>query len=191
MKLITLGILTLAFGAVGLAQTSKYSYYANIGIVDRNYDQKKTCLTIKNGKLKPGTKLTLIKTWERPHQRTFGTITGRLADACTDGPTTGEAEGQLHYYSVDIADKKNAENFYASFAIVGTYTAKRAKNGAFSFDLDGDGRNENFRDCTSMEGIHMTVWNGAPLKSKRVFHWYFYLRYDTKPTCKNADTRRT
>ena len=34
-------------------------------------------------------------------------------------------------------------------------------------DLDGDDTPERFRICTSMEGLHLTVWSGVPLASAR------------------------
>lgn len=55
-------------------------------------------------------------------------------------------------------------------------------------DLDGDGTLEHFRSCTSSEGIHLTVWAPpGPLVGKRVWHAYYYLGYDTQPSCKPAD----
>lgn len=55
-------------------------------------------------------------------------------------------------------------------------------------DLDGDGKPEHFRSCTSSEGIHLTVWAPPhPLVGKRLWHAYYYLGYDTEPSCKPAD----
>ena len=50
------------------------------------------------------------------------------------------------------------------------------------------GSNEfSFRSCTSMEGIHFTIWSGEALTGKRLWHAYYYLGYDTEPTCKEAE----
>jgi hypothetical protein len=54
-------------------------------------------------------------------------------------------------------------------------------------DLDGDGVPEQFRVCTSMEGLHFTIWSGEPLKGKLRFHQYFPLHYAVDPTCTEAD----
>lgn len=56
-------------------------------------------------------------------------------------------------------------------------------------DLDGDGQLEYFRECSSREGLHMTVWKGKPLIGKRIWHSYTSLGYDTERTCKRADYR--
>ena len=34
-------------------------------------------------------------------------------------------------------------------------------------DLDGDGQPETFRQCSSAEGLHFTVWSGTPLPVSR------------------------
>jgi hypothetical protein len=61
------------------------------------------------------------------------------------------------------------------------------KSGIASIDLNGDKKAEYFRACTSMEGVHLTVWSGKPLTGKRIWHNYYYLGYDTEPTCKKKD----
>lgn len=54
-------------------------------------------------------------------------------------------------------------------------------------DLNDDGTDEYFRECTSNEGIHLTVWTGRPLLGKRIWHSYYYLGYDTEPNCTEKD----
>src|SRR6266478_6016907 len=55
-------------------------------------------------------------------------------------------------------------------------------------DLDGDGRLEFFRSCTSQEGVHFTIWADKPLQGKRRWHRYVYLGYDVEPTCTDPET---
>jgi hypothetical protein len=43
------------------------------------------------------------------------------------------------------------------------------------------------RSCTSSEGLHVTLWNGAPLKAARLWHAYYYLGYDVTATCQPLD----
>ncbi len=54
-------------------------------------------------------------------------------------------------------------------------------------DLDADGILEYFRQCTSSEGVHLTIWSGEPIKGIRRWHRYFYLGYDVEPSCSDAD----
>ena len=60
-------------------------------------------------------------------------------------------------------------------------------NGIASVDLNGDKKDEYFRACTSMEGLHLTVWSGKPLIGKRIWHSYYGVGYDTVPSCKEKD----
>ena len=54
-------------------------------------------------------------------------------------------------------------------------------------DIDRDGTPESYRECTSAEGVHLTVWTGEPLRGTRIWHHYYYLGYDVEPTCTEAD----
>jgi hypothetical protein len=54
-------------------------------------------------------------------------------------------------------------------------------------DLDRDGRREYFRDCTSTEGVHLTIWSGKPLKGTRLWTWYYYPGYGVVPDCTVKD----
>jgi hypothetical protein len=54
-------------------------------------------------------------------------------------------------------------------------------------DIDNDGTPESYRTCASSEGLHLTVWAGEPLRSRRVWHHYYYLGYDLEPNCVEAD----
>ncbi len=45
----------------------------------------------------------------------------------------------------------------------------------------------NFRTCSSDEGLHLTAWEGRPLRGRRVWHRYFPLGRDTQATCLEED----
>ena len=55
-------------------------------------------------------------------------------------------------------------------------------------DLDQDGVAERFFTCASYEGVHLTVWSGVPMKGEERWHRYYYVPYDTEPTCFSADS---
>jgi hypothetical protein len=54
-------------------------------------------------------------------------------------------------------------------------------------DVDRNGDPDTYRSCTSSEGVHLTVWSGEALRSRRLWHYYYYLGYDTEPNCVEAD----
>jgi len=49
------------------------------------------------------------------------------------------------------------------------------------------GERLHFRTCTSGEGMHLTMWSGAPLTGERVWHRYHYLGYDVEADCDPKD----
>ena len=50
------------------------------------------------------------------------------------------------------------------------------------------GQNQvSFRSCTSIEGIHFTIWRGEAITGKKHWHSEYYLGYDTEPTCKEEE----
>jgi len=60
--------------------------------------------------------------------------------------------------------------------------------GAVSLHIDEALQDVRVRVCSSMEGLHLTLWSGEPLKAPRVWHLYYYLGYDLQQTCQQGDT---
>jgi hypothetical protein len=81
------------------------------------------------------------------------------------------------------------EGPFHGIGLAGAPVRVQKVKGSIAADLDGDGRNEFFRDCTTSEGVYFTIWTGAPLKGSRRWHQYLYLGYDVSPTCTDADTK--
>jgi len=141
------------------------------------------CLSIKNPALKPGQTVTLIwtpigKVTAKPEIRP-GRIAGQLAAPCD--PTNYVPDDSIYQLAADKFDRGRVY-----FAIVGTVRDQRLSGTQASAILANAGR-ISFRSCTSMEGLHLFASSGEGLKSKTVWHSYYYLGYDVEPTCKEAD----
>ena len=54
-----------------------------------------------------------------------------------------------------------------------------------SVRVPGRGGPYTFRYCASMEGMHITAWQGQ----RRVWHEYYYVGYDLEPDCTDAEVR--
>ena len=67
-----------------------------------------------------------------------------------------------------------------NFQRIGTAVALRVGNPPVSVRV---------RSCTSSEGLHLTLWDGEPLKGTMLWHDYYYLGFDVEPTCQPADYR--
>lgn len=141
------------------------------------------CLSIKNPGLKPGQTVTLIWTpievaAAKPAIRR-GRIAAKLAAPCD--PTNHVPDNSIYQLA---GDKFDHGRVY--FAIVGTVRDQRLSGTQASAILANVGR-ISFRSCTSMEGLHLFASSGEGLKSKTVWHSYYYLGYDVEPNCKEAD----
>jgi hypothetical protein len=141
------------------------------------------CLSIKNPELKLGQTVTLIwtpieKVTAKPEIRS-GRIAAKLAAPCD--PTNHVPDNSIYQLAADKFDRGRVY-----FAIVGTVRDQRLTGTQASAVLANAGR-ITFRSCTSMEGLHLFAASDVGLKSKTVWHSYYYLGYDVEPTCKDAD----
>lgn len=75
-----------------------------------------------------------------------------------------------------------------SVAILGRPEIERV-GGAVKLRLANPRIDVRVRGCSSSEGLHLTVWAGKPLRSRRLWHTYYYLGYDVEPNCQPADVR--
>ncbi len=78
-------------------------------------------------------------------------------------------------------------NAAPAFAVINPAGQLKGGEGGYSADLDGDGRREVFRACTSNEGVHLTIWSGEPTAGQRKWHYCHYLAYDVEPACTAAE----
>ena len=166
------------------SQGKPVDFESRIGVVDVN-ENGDICFIIPNRALSNGTQLTLV-VFSTPQSVIHARIKEKLGKSCSDNPDTGDAS--FYSLQVDASDRtfERQERQAAALAVV---TAERVvvQHRKASVDLDKDGRREFFRECTSHEGIHLTIWSGTPLRGKRRWHFYCYLGYDVVPSCKRKD----
>ena len=149
-------------------------------------EAKGACTAFPDSNLSSGTPLAFVSVpvpgAKQSPTLLSGTLQRRLAgeDCSPDVGCYG-----CSFYRVAIAAPAGLEG--PLFVIIAPPRLLRIRGRAVVGDLDGDGRAEEFRICTSMEGLHLTIWSGDPLKGKLRFHRYFPLHYDVEPTCTEAD----
>jgi hypothetical protein len=166
----------------GLWQQSKrpgkeWSFDNNIGLAMSH--SGKTCLSIHNTSLAPGSGIRLVGT--EPPQKESDAQVFNVDKTCPE-VDTGARRYELR------ADVSNLASAMPVIAVVG-FSGKFDRHGELiTADLDGDGTGEYFRSCTSTEGIHFTIWSGYPLSGKLRWHKYYYLGYDVSPTCTEKET---
>jgi len=140
------------------------------------------CLIIMNASLRGNDVINLI-TLEKPQSFIMTKIVNKLSQSCSRNT---EISNDASFYSFKITNNKD-DIIGPAIAIVGFNDSIKVANDKVRADLNGDGRLESFRLCTSHEGLHLTVWTGEPLEGKRLWHEYYYLGYDVEPNCTQRD----
>jgi hypothetical protein len=141
----------------------------------------KPCLLTRSSSLKQGQRISIIQfdEWNGPRQRI---LSGKVGKKDPTGCDDFGGEHPMHPYGLSL----KSNDVVLGIAIVPSIRLKRYGK-LVRADLNGDGRWERFRICWSSEGAHLTVWSGIPLKSKRLWHAYYYAGYDTEPNCSKKD----
>ncbi len=72
-------------------------------------------------------------------------------------------------------------------AIIGRFPPAVLRGDTVTMALEAGQPPARFRSCASTEGLHITAWAGVPLRSRRLWHAYYYVGYDLEPDCNPAD----
>ena len=139
------------------------------------------CLSIRNPNLKPGDSVTLVVP-DGPQSVIESAVIGKSDKGCP-----GVTEPAVPGYQLRIVTG-TAPDSAPLVAVYGPASAFRSAGGQVTAQLTGKTKAQSFRTCTSAEGVHLTVWQAAPLKSKRLWHQYYYLGYDLEQSCTAKDT---
>jgi hypothetical protein len=163
---------------------------SKVGIVSTLKDDH-LCVRGLNAKLIPDDEIYLITPYERPHVITKIRIVRKVARSCVDDDSDiGDEEDVIKntsYYLAIAVGVTDEYQILSGFAVLDPTISPKLEKGIATAELTGSAPPEYFRECTSFEGMHFTVWAGKPLVSKRIWHRYYYLHYDTVPTCKKKD----
>ena len=168
--------------AVGAAcarspKAEPFSYEDRLAIAVAGSD--KVCVSAKGSLFKPGDELRLL---DPGTQKSWPAVVEPVAEPCE--PSVSDVP--LRAVRVRATGEQPAP--FIGIAVLGPRASSfEVTNGVLTADLDGDGQREFFRSCTSVEGVHLTVWSGAPLTGQRRWHAYHYVGYDMVPSCTPAD----
>ncbi|MGD0590815.1 MAG: hypothetical protein ABSA44_08460 [Bacteroidota bacterium] len=175
------GCLLISTLLAGTCQAQeKFDYSTHVGVV--SVGKCGPYLSIQSTDLPPGTRLTIV--WipdpgiSLPAKLMFAQVTGRHSAQCDIiGSTYGDS-----CYAISVSND-TLDQCSPCFGLIVPAERLSVNGPAVSGDIDLDGIKEEFRLCTSSEGIHLTIWSGKPLQGTRRWHRYYYLGYDVEPTC--------
>ncbi len=184
MRLILAMLITCAGCLAAGAET--FDFDSRVGVVDVS-GEGRLCLNISDPRLADGTEVSFVLP-ERPQRVVKAVIEGKAAGSCSRHPETVDPAASFYWLRyVGAKPALEQPELLLAIAVVRPAGTLAVRRGTASGDLDGDGRAEFFRVCTSTEGNHLTVWTGRPLLGKRRWHSYYYLGYDLVPDCKKKD----
>jgi hypothetical protein len=173
---------------VGVNRTSasgnrdkRFHYYSDLGIVTKQSDT--ICLTIKNSTLTPGTRVYLVA-FTTPQIILETEVSQAHPVNCMKIDASDTVSGRYELRMIHGSSRFSVP----AVAVVNPVHPISISRGSAGGDLDGDGRREYFRECTSSEGVHLSVWTGKPLVGRRRWHEYYSLGYDVEPDCTSKDT---
>lgn len=141
------------------------------------------CLTIRNFDLKEGEEIFVIFP-NRPQSVQTAKVQKKLSSTCSRSIGIGSDDS---FYLLELS-KPLDDLGYIAFGVISSNKIV-VNNGTASVDLDGDKKAEYFRKCTATEGVLLTVWTGKPLIGRRIWIRFYYLNYDTEPTCTGKDDK--
>lgn len=167
-----------------------------IGIVETEKEQI-ICLRTRNPSLAVQTPVLIFDTtsdFDGTTQKTFqAAVEKKLDKSCAlHDSDSGEIDTeQTSYYSLKLSDENDKSEVDIGIAVISPAKNAHLDGKKAGLDINADGKIEFFRTCTSSEGLHLTVWTGKPLKGKRIWQSYYYLHFDTEPTCDDKDWEGT
>ena len=174
-------ILSLSLQAFAWTDGNVYDYASSIGIAA--FSKARLCLAINNPRLVHGDRVNLVVP-SIPQSLVNAEVVGAARDACS--------ASQLRDSGSDLYELRLLSGILPPvmpmIAVTNASYPLQKTGAVISGDLAGDGHREFFRSCNSVEGVHLSVWSGKPLKGKRIWHSYYHLGYDTQPNCTLKDT---
>jgi hypothetical protein len=143
-----------------------------------------SCLAISKPDLARGTPVALVITAE-PQRAQQALILEQSDSPATcqpllEGRAAINANAGMAFYALDAPGIAATD---MGFGIVTPTANPQIVNGLARIDLDQDGRAEVFSSCATSEGINFGVWTDKAYEGEARWSGYYYLDYETTPTC--------
>ncbi len=159
------------------SQTTPFDYDTRVGWVHGN------CARFRSGTAVVGHSVSIVLTQE-PQSVVSAKIL-RVAtseDSCpalADDRRTMNADKDAQFVVLD----KAIPSAKVGIALLDYAASIAIAHGKAHADLEGNGAGEYFTECATSEGARFAIWHGPREESGRRWSGYYYLGYDTVPTC--------
>ena len=157
------------------------TYTPKIGLGVRT--AARTCFAIHNGDLTSGTAVTLVFPLA-PIRAVQGAVSNLSKEPC---PISQNVDTTVSNYDLDV--KASIPNLAPFIVVLGTPAVTTNTNNVAQADLNQNGQTQTFRACSADNGIHLTVWSGAPVQGKLLWHGLYYESSNPNigPSCAPAE----
>ena len=142
------------------------------------------CIAIKKKILQSGEKLTVISLGEsqflyeaeiieptQSSEKCFALLEGRK--------DVNVAEG---YYFYKVTPPKQGK-LNLGIGLIDLKPKIYKKNEMIYGDINGDGHNNYFTQCSTSEGVQFNIWSDGIYKGDPIWSGYYYLDYTTEENC--------
>jgi len=159
------------------AKAGPFDWTHRVGVAGTNHNRLVLALDVDS--LEVGTPVLLV-TPDSIQTTVLARVIGVSRDPLkfVDGTVEGHA-----FFLVPEAEVQLG----LAVAIVGETGTPVVENDRVVLDLNGDGLPESFAECTSKEGLHLTIRSGEPTHGV-VWHRYVYAGIDLGQTCTDRDS---
>ena len=163
-------------GSEGSTTPAKPAYESRIGMGVSTGARR--CLAIHNANIASGTPVTLVQP-TLPQTFTPAEIGAASETAC---PISKDVDTTVTNYELHVDNKDALQKLVPLIGVVAaparfhTGTSNDVRS-----DFDADGKSESFRECSSTDGVHLTVWVGNPLDGTLIWHGFYYQPENTAP----------
>jgi hypothetical protein len=139
-----------------------------------------SCLAMMNQVVPGDTAVTVVALDGSPAVVTGKIVTGKIV-AATQSPDI---------CAPLLADRRGSNDMWSFYQVrldrhvdlgIGVTGDVVAVDGGL--DLTGDGKAEQFTQCSTAEGVSFGVWAGPPYRGAPAWSGYYYLGYDTEADC--------
>lgn len=180
---LILAVLALGVTSADAVEPARgqFNIRTQIGVAEVD-NEGEGCLTIMNPALKGNETFNLVFL-HQPQKVVKAQINNKTPHNCSKNSDV-LPDASFYRFKIKRSEVRDMTHAIAVTGFNGTFSVVKGKVRA---DLEGNGKLESFRLCTSNEGLHLTIWAGEALISKRLWHEYSYLGYDVQPNCTNED----
>lgn len=179
---LLIAALAIAWSPVAAGRGFDYARHTGLVVVERIGSPY---LVIPDGSLQPGDDVAIVDL-SRPYKVVAAKV-GRAFDRPC--PAAKDLMAGARCYTLAVPPESRL-HWGPHIAVTAPPERFTAKGTGVEARLEEGLPPTTFRVCAAKEGLHFTLWRGAPLQGQRLWHCYYGLGFDLEPTCEPGDEAR-